>query len=202
MVVSVRVPGAVIGVPGGSLTGAGATWAVNTGVARAGQRGEQLTARVLGALALQPGGPTVLHDLRIPIPGFTANIDHAVVSGDTITLLDSKMWRPGFYWTLGALGGTHRGLERFDSADKKTLPTARASLERHLQAYRIPSFRFGRSALVVWPSNAHAAITLWAYRPQNARAFTGPAFARHAARFLGTEPANPSIVIALRELVH
>ena len=46
----------------------------------------------------------VLHDLRIPIPGFKANIDHAVVSGRSVLLIDSKMWKPRRPTTRGSGG--------------------------------------------------------------------------------------------------
>ncbi|OOP59265.1 hypothetical protein BMF89_21285 [Arthrobacter sp. SRS-W-1-2016] len=53
----------------------------------------------------------VLHDLRIPLPGFKANIDHAIVSGKSVLLIDSKMWKPGFYRqcsATAAAGKRHR----------------------------------------------------------------------------------------------
>lgn len=193
-----HAPGGVIGTAGGSLVGAGATWARNAQVANAGKRGEELTARVLNALALQPGGPTVLHDLSIPIPGFTANVDHVVVSGRRVTLLDSKTWKPGFYWTLG---GTRRGLERFSFADKKTLPTAERAFGSMLSRLGVTA-SFRPSVLVVWPSSPAHATSLWAYRPQSAVAVTGDAFARRAARLVGNDSADPRIVAALRTLVH
>lgn len=191
-------PGAIIGTAGGSLNAGSAGWAANADVARVGQRGEQRTARVLNALALQPGGPTVLHDLRIPIPGFSANIDHAVISGSDVTLLDSKSWKPGFYWTLGA---TRRGLTRFPFADKRTLPTAVSAIAKHLQRAGV-SAHLRPSLLVIWPSSPNGSTALWAYHPQSAVAVTGGAFERCAARRVGTRSADPRVVAALRSLVH
>ena len=193
-----QVPGAVIGTAGGSLVGAGSTWAKNEQVARAGKQGEELTARVLNRLAVQPGGPTVLHDLRIPIPGFVANIDHVVVSGRTITLLDSKTWKPGFYWTFGA---TRRGITSFPFGDKKTLPTAKRALASHLQRAGVDA-RFRSSILVVWPSFTTRSMSLWAFRPQDAIALTGTSFERRVSRLVGHAAADPRVVAALRTLVH
>ena len=62
-----------------------------------GRRAELRTAQVLDRLASQPGGPTVLHDLAIPIPNISANIDHVVVSGRRVLIVDSKGWRPARY---------------------------------------------------------------------------------------------------------
>jgi len=194
--VTLQVPGAVIGRPGGSLSGAAAGWAKNAQVAQIGQRGELQTAHILNRLATAPGGPTVFHDLTIPIPGFTANIDHVVVSGRTVTVLDSKVWKPGFYWTLG---GTRRGLEPFRFADTKTLPTAVAALRRHLQTFRLEP-QFGRSVLVVWPSST-GPMQMWAFRPQAAVAVPGHQFAHRARHLVGVSPADPRTVAALRALV-
>ena len=85
-----RSPG--LGRPGGSLVGA--TWAANAAAAKVGRAAELKTALVLDGLAARPGGPTVLHDLGIPIPNISANIDHVVVSGRRVLVIDSKGWRP------------------------------------------------------------------------------------------------------------
>lgn len=190
-----RVPGTVIGDAGGSLQHA--EWAANQGVADIGRGGEVRTAAVLNRLALQPGGPTVLHDLSIPIPGFQANIDHVVVSGTTVTLLDSKVWRPAFYWT--PLGGTRRGWSRFPYADKKTLPTGVGALEK-LLASRGVRARFATSLMVVWPSSQHGALRVWAARPSQARAITGAHLERRTSFLVGTRPADPHVVHVLASL--
>ena len=97
----------VIGIPGGGLVDA--SWAANEEVAEIGRRGELLTAAVLDRLA-RPDGPTVLHDLLLPAAsGVRVNVDHVVVSGRRVVLVDSKCWQPGRYWT--ALGRTRRGLK-------------------------------------------------------------------------------------------
>ncbi len=31
------------------------------------------------------------------MPGFKANVDHTIVSGKSVLLIDSKIWKPGFY---------------------------------------------------------------------------------------------------------
>lgn len=125
------------------------SWLADQSTAKVGAKGEQRTGRILNALASAPDGPTVLHDLRIPLPGVNANIDHIVVSGKRVTILDSKVWKPGFYWTL--FGATRRGLERFAPADKQTMRMAREAVTAYLQKQGLrPAVR--TPLLVVWSS--------------------------------------------------
>lgn len=191
----------VLGIPGGGLTNA--TWAVNEEVAAIGQRGEEMTAALLNTIA-RIGGPTVMHDLRIPIPNITANIDHIVVSGKKVVIVDSKVWAPGFYWTLG--GHTRRGLTRFPPADKRTVPMAVQSISRLLIGAGV-KYRLS-SLLVVWPSSKSGSLSLWAYRPQRhengdmtrvvaVRANTIPVH-----RLFGSAPSDPDIVKALVPLLN
>src|SRR5690606_3467832 len=116
-------PGRVVGRAGFGLAVGDVSWAANDQVAAVGAAGEERTAIELGRIAARPGGPTVLHDLAIPIPGFTANIDHALVFGHRVVLIDTKKWKPGFYWTVA--GRTRRGLEAVPHADRKTMVMAR-----------------------------------------------------------------------------
>jgi len=189
--------GQVVGRAGGGLSGA--TWAKNAEVARIGQGGEVRTGRVLDELARRPGGPTVLHDLNIPIPGFTANIDHVVVSGRTVHLIDSKVWKPGFYWTIR--GRTFRGLSRFAFADKKTMPMAVEVISRYL-ARRQVSAEVAHPLMVLWPSSARTVTTTWALRSPGVRVVLGDRFAARARRFVGVKPADPVVVAALVRLVN
>lgn len=193
-----RTPGSVIGTAGASLQGAPG-WAQNSGVVKAGRDGELRTAAILNRMALEPDGPTVLHDLRIPIPGFTANIDHVVVAGDRITLIDSKAWAPGFYWTLG--GVTRRGMRPVPHCDKKTLPTACRALEQYLGSRTVRTATFASSVLVVWTERPGAFLS-WLYRPQDAIVIPGPSLARMVRRVTGHAPANPVLVQALANLVN
>lgn len=90
-----------------------ASWAKNETVARIGASGEVRTAAELDVFGSQAA---VFHDLRVPIPNFKSNIDHVVVTGKRVLIIDTKVWKPGFYWTLGAAG--RRGLKRFDYLEK------------------------------------------------------------------------------------
>lgn len=56
--------------------------------------GEKLTAALLASADLGPGA-LVFHDL-VPGGGH-GNIDHVVMRGDTLVVIDSKRWRPGAF---------------------------------------------------------------------------------------------------------
>ncbi len=184
----------IYGNAGGSLGNAG-SWGGNVSASRAGARGEQLTAAVLNQLAKSVDGLAVLHDLRIPIPGVKANIDHAIVSGDRVLLLDSKLWRPGFYWTIA--GRTRRGLQRFEPADKKTLPMAYQGIGKLLQN---TGARLPRPLLVVWPSQPDKPQNLVFCRPAGADMVTGAHLETRLTRLL-PQRADPQILAALRRLL-
>lgn len=183
----------IIGTAGSSLKGA--AWASSMKVANIGCVGEQRTEMVLNKLA-QTSSFTVLHDVRIPIPGVFANIDHVIVSGNHITLIDSKMWKPGFYWTLR--GKTFRGWERFTFADKKTLPMAKRALEVLFARNGIsPQFT---NLIVVWSVSGKPSLHF--YSPPESRALSGFTLERAAHRILGQQPANQHIVDLLSPLVY
>jgi hypothetical protein len=186
----------VIGVPGGGLVDA--SWAASEEVAEIGRRGELLTAAVLDRLA-RPGGPTVLHDLMLPTTsGVRVNVDHVVVSGRKVVLVDSKCWRLGRYWT--ALGRTRRGLKPVPHADRRGGVAALRDLERCVLGCRAVVVG---PVYVIWPSSKSSVDRLsvrW-YRPAAGWAMTGRQFARKAARLVGDAPADPRIVAALVPLV-
>ena len=119
-------PRKVHGTAGAGLVDA--TWAANPTVARIGRDGEIRTARLLNDH--RPFNTAVLHDLAVPAAGYTANIDHAVVSGNRVLLIDTKAWRSGRYWTL--LGVTRRGWRRFDHAGTRAPAMARDRIARML----------------------------------------------------------------------
>ncbi len=96
--------GHTYGTAAGSLDSAHAVFG-SSSANQVGAAGERRTAALLDRVAAAENGPTVLHDLRIP--GARANLDHVVVSGADVWLLDTKVWRPGFYMTVfGTRGGS------------------------------------------------------------------------------------------------
>jgi hypothetical protein len=181
-----------VGTAGGSLTTKSDTsWATNAAVVAQGHAGEVKTGHALDKGL--PDGVTILHD--ITIPGSRANIDHAVVSGTTITLIDAKQWAAGFYWTAG--GKTRRGLARFEPAEKKTMVDGAKRIGNHLARAGV-AHEFNESVVVVW-SNGPA--SLWAASFPGARLINGATLRKRARRLCGSQPADAELVAALAQLV-
>lgn len=193
----------VHGIPGGSLLAPDAvTWARSRRVADLGAAGEQRTAAALAdAIARRPDAH-LFHDLTIPAAGgrrVRANLDHLLLAGGRILLLESKVWRPGVLWTVG--GTTRRGLQRVAHADRRTLGMARDLLGRHLAAQGLHP-AFDRPMVVVWPSSEVGRLHLAAYRPADgARAIHGGRFARRAHRLVHRGRSPDALVAALHRLV-
>lgn len=185
--------GESIGTPGGSLRDA--SWAVSQRAARVGRAAETRTGEVLADLAHAEGGPTVLHDLDVPVRGSRANIDHVVVAGTTVLIVDSKAWKPGFYWS--ALGRSFRGVSRFAPAEKGTMGFLRDALARHLG----DRATVVEPVVAVWPSSGDAAPRLWALRVPSARVVRATRLRRAVRRALPRKPADPRVVAALARLV-
>ncbi|KAE8766141.1 nuclease-related domain-containing protein [Georgenia thermotolerans] len=60
-----------------------------------GTLGEQITASLLEHFCVMPG-VRVVHGMRFP-GSARADIDHAVVAGNRVALIDSKLWQPALY---------------------------------------------------------------------------------------------------------
>jgi hypothetical protein len=168
------------------------SFAANDAVARIGAGGEERTQQILNGFGLKAA---VLHDLRVPIPGFKANIDHVVVSGKRVLVLDTKVWKPGFYWTL--FGKNRRGGERVDhtAKDQGYIQQALITHLRGLDA------TVSAPALVIWPSSTRQPISFWLLRvPGTSRLLHGAALVGFVKRFIGRTPADPAITRRLSEL--
>lgn len=157
-------PGVVYGTPGGSLTG-GASFTGNQVADRIGAAGEQRVGVRLNQVA-QRYPVAVLHDLDIP--GSPANIDHLIVHGERVLILDSKVWKPARYRSRG--GRAYRGGpgfplslvirgERCDFAVKHTMEMAADRLSRYLEG-RYARFCLDTPLLVVCPSSVKRAREL------------------------------------------
>jgi len=195
--------GRVYGVAAGSLSDVEAVFG-NADTNRIGAAGEQKTALELGKLAALENGPTVLHDLRIP--GANANIDHIVVYGRTVMIVDSKVWRNGFYFTLGEktyrTGDPGKLFSRFESADKRTIPFAVRRVEEYLTGLGLrPVMKPG--TLVLWPSSQAAdarKLRTFFYKPAGGVAVSVGASVNNRAAWW-RRPADPLIVASLTRLL-
>ena len=187
----------VIGRPGGSLYEMNGR--ASAGQINAGRLGEQKTADIVGRLCVR-GGPTVLHDLTLPMRGISANIDHIVVSGRNVTIIDSKYWKPGIYWTF--FGRTFNGLHRVKHADKRTTQMASRAINGWLQTRHGHKYAVVKKPiLVIWPSSQRGTSSLFFYSPIAAVAMSGAKFTSRLRHTLGSKQADPSIVAALMPLV-
>lgn len=186
--------GQVYGVAGKSLEGT-PVWAANEGAARNGAAGERRTAAVLGRVAARTG-ITALHDLNVPGHRYKANIDHVLVSGRNVLVIDSKQWQPAFYWT--ARGHTRAGMRAFPYADKATMGMIFDRLGHYLGS---PAHLL-RPVVAVWPSRP-GTVTVWAARMPGARLVPASDLERVVNRFARTgKPADPRIVGRLADLLN
>lgn len=183
----------VYGRPGAGLDGSPA-WARNADVARVGAAGEARTAKVLASVEASNPAVAVIHDIMVPNSrGHRYNIDHAVVSGRTVLLIDSKAWSPGFLWTAG--GVTRRGLERFPAADSRSVAAAHRDIAALLSGTGavLPT-----PLVAVWPTNGRSTMQLWCARYHGARLVHGQRLASAVSRVTGpAAPADPVIVARL-----
>lgn len=168
-----------------------ASFAANAGAAKAGAEGEVKTAAILDGFSLKAA---ILHDLRVPLRGFKANIDHVVVSGKRVLIIDTKVWKPGFYWSF--FGANRRGRERIAHTEKD-LSYAQQALITHLRG---TGAVVSNPHLVIWSSRKTGTPTLWALRVPNARLLHGDALLRFVKGFIGREAADPVITRKLMEL--
>lgn len=188
--------GRVVGRPGVGLSG-DTSWAKNAEVAEVGQRGEVQTANLIDPLAKR-WDVTVLHDLAIPIPNFTANIDHAVVSGRKVLLVDAKVWKPGFYWTFGDT--SRRGWTPVPWLDKQTMQMGYNAIVRFLTQRRVEA-DVATPVTAVWPSSKRGRLSLWAARVPGSKLVAARTLPRTIRRQVGKGLANQQIVAALADLV-
>lgn len=187
--------GFVYGRAGGGLKKA--EWAASSGAAKAGQRGERKTATVLDPFA-SPNA-IIFHDLMIPASGYTANIDHAIVAGNKVHLLDSKVWKPGFMWTLG--GKTRRGFDHVPHAGSKTMAMARDAITAYLAGAGAKAALVD-ATVVVWPSSRDGQVSTWAMRMDGAKVIPSANLEAWARRHTsGRTEANDAIVSAMYELL-
>jgi hypothetical protein len=188
-----RAQGRSVGTAGGSLNPGG--WCANQETAEQGRLGEEATGRVLDSACLR-GGAWVLHDVRIP--GAEANIDHLVVSGRRLWLIDAKRWKPGFYWRVGRWH--FRGLERFKPAEKATMEMARDRVARMLRA-KVGDVEFLSASVVVWPSH-DAPLALWAMRSMPGARLVSPSRFARQARWRCRRAPDMAIVEALQPFLN
>ena len=183
----------VFGTPAASLK-SGQSWAKNDAVIKHGVAGELKTAELLNAL---PDGFVVFHDLRLPMKT-SANIDHAVLAGKHLLLIDSKAWAAGSYWSFR--GTNRRGLERVDYIAKKTM---QMGLSSYAALLRGSGSIVHQPVVAVWPSSTVNAPTLWNPFIPSAKVLPGDRLLKHILRTMPRRPAasDPAVVNQIRNLL-
>jgi len=182
----------IYGVSGASASKGGA-WAKNDAVAKIGAAGEKKVARALAPYFSSPASAALFHDLSVP--GRHANIDHLIVSGRNVLLLDTKVWKAGFYYTV--FSHTFRGFTPVSHADKKTYEMLTFDLKKFLEPV---GARILTPAVIVLGKGGKAKVGL--YRPKGARAYNLDAFIAKRisrARLIPPEPAILSTINRLFE---
>ncbi len=185
----------VYGASGASAAKGGA-WAKNEAVAKIGAAGERQVAKALEPYFSSPSCPALFHDLAVP--GRDANIDHLIVSGKDVLLVDTKVWAPGFYFTFFSRtfrwgkGKNGPRFERLKHADKRTYLMLRADLEKYLAPL---GARILTPAVVVLCNSGEANVRL--YKPLGARAYT---LDRFIAKRVSSSPLAPPDPVILNEI--
>lgn len=188
--------GQILGLAGGGLDNSEG-WARSKEAARAGKVGEERTAHLLDSLVGHGGKATVMHDLDVP--GWkNGNIDHAVISRNTVLLVDSKAWATGFYWSLGGTKA-RRGWERVDYVVKPVMRNASEAVRRHLMHKHLP-VSLPTPVIAVWPSSRDGIVKMWALRCDGVRYTPAERLAK-IVRPLMRHQANPAVVEALYPLL-
>jgi hypothetical protein len=124
--------------------------------AKIGNVGERATMRLLdGRFAADPD-LCILHDLHIPTAdgrgAEPANVDHVIISGGRVLLIDSKSWKPGRYKTRRS-GATYRDRQPFPAADTHTLDMAANRYATHLTRHGITDPPQWIGVTAVWPTS-------------------------------------------------
>lgn len=178
--------GSVFGIAGGTVEQLG------TDAAKAGRAGEESTGRVLDMIAVE-SRRDVWHDLDVPARGIAANIDHIVTGGTVVLIVDSKRWRPGFYWTLEDT--SYRWLSKVEHADRRTMEMIQQRLSAHIPRALV------RRPLVSIEASRPGSLNVAFLHVPGADAIRASALPRRARALVPDEPTDPDLVAALFPLL-
>lgn len=153
---------------------------------------ERLTAQLFTDYLSRLPGVRMFHGLSLPGSVF-ADIDHAVLRGNRLVLVESKAWLPGTYRT-NANGTLSRNGQRFRGGS--------SNLDTALAAYRelLPYLEI-RGAIVIYP-NRPGEVTV-DEDPEGSDPVspkTPPGFVRDFGSWFATQPATVDVT-ALRTVL-
>lgn len=179
--------GYVLGTPGGSVTDLG------TDAAAIGRDGEEMIGQEISQIAYS-SERVVLHDLDVPARGMKANIDHLVLGGDVVLIVDSKVWRKGFYWTIG--GNSYRGLTAQPHLDKPTLRVIQEKVADFL-----PGLLIRRPLIAVRTRTGEGHVHTGLLKVPGADVVSASSLARRVESLVPNAPPNPEAAAKLARLV-
>ncbi|ASU78526.1 molecular chaperone DnaJ [Actinopolyspora erythraea] len=145
-----------------------------------GESGERFTAMLLADYFTRMPGAKVFHGLSWPGSVF-ADIDHAVLCGRRLVLIESKMWLPGHY-TADADGTLRRNGGKFRGGGTR-LPEGIAAYRELLDDIEVVG------ALVIYPSRAGEITASESPTTAPAPPMTPEGFVREIGQYLAREPA-------------
>lgn len=184
---------------GGASASQGGAWAKNDKVAKIGAAGEKKVAKALEPYFSSPSSAALFHDLAVP--GRRANIDHLIVSGRKVLLLDTKVWKAGFYFTFFSRtfrwgkGKNGPRFERLKHADKKTYQMLTYDLKKFLEPV---GAKILTPAVIVLGKGGKAKVGL--YRPKGAKAYNLDGFLAKKISRMNLTPPEPAIFSTINRL--
>ncbi|WP_019854183.1 J domain-containing protein [Actinopolyspora mortivallis] len=146
-----------------------------------GEHGERLTAELLDKYLTRLPGVKIFHGLSWPGSVF-ADIDHAVLCGRRLVLIESKMWLPGHY-TVDADGTLRRNGSVFRGGGTR-LPEGIAAYRELLEDIEVVG------ALVLYPSRAGEITASEAPGTVPAPPMTPTGFVTEVGGYLAADPAS------------
>jgi hypothetical protein len=177
------------GTPGASLSGD--SFYDKRKRADVGASGERRTADLLRALQQRrhPANQfAVIHDVMLPSDRYTANIDHIVIAGKTVMIIDSKVWSSGLYVTFkGKTYVLHskktrtqynKMIARFEAGDHKTLPMTLNILNEWTRQHGMNQVIFTNPLMIVWPPEGKSNPSVRFYTPPGVTTAMTPEVAR------------------------
>ena len=157
------------------------------------QPGQQLTAELLVQYFTRMPGVRIFHGLSLPDSVFT-DIDHAVLCGHRLVLIEAKRWLPGHY-TGDENGKLWRNGHRFRGGSTR-LPESVAAFEELLPDVDV------RGVLLIYPSRA-GQVSTTEIGDASVAPLTPERFVREIGQWLADDPAtvNRDLLAAVLEQV-
>jgi hypothetical protein len=141
--------------------------------------GETLTGDLLEQYVTRIPSARIFHSLAWP-GSATADVDHAVLCGRRLLLIDSKHWRPGHYTVHPQFGLLQNG---------RTFYGSRVGLADAVMAYRRLLPRCDVRGVVLIHPNKQGTVSIVDYPLPWLRIFTTRSFLKESCAWLAGQPA-------------